>query len=70
LLDGTSDEKEIGRRAMRLAMVITELPIMVFLGYLIGRSIEREAEGIALGVVVGLVLLVASIWPSLRSRRR
>ncbi|MFQ6134386.1 MAG: hypothetical protein ACE5KU_01035 [Nitrososphaerales archaeon] len=69
MVDAASDEREIGRRAMRLAMAIMELPIMAFLGYLLGRSLGREFEGALLGIVVGLILLIASIWPSFKSRR-
>jgi len=69
LIDNKNDEKELGRKAIRLSMAITELPIMVFLGYVIGRSADREMEGIFLGVLIGLFLLILSIWPSLKSRR-
>lgn len=64
-----SDEKELGRKALRLAIVITELPIMVFLGYIVGRSIERETEGIFLGILIGILLLISSIWPLIKSRK-
>lgn len=67
LLSNKQDEKDLGRKAIRLSMAITELPIMVFLGYIIGRSIEKEMEGIILGVVIGMFLLIISIWPSLKS---
>ncbi len=68
--DGDSDKnRDAGERAMRLAMVITELPIMVFVGYILGRSLEREFEGVLLGATVGLILLVVSIWPAFKSRR-
>jgi hypothetical protein len=69
LLVNKNDEKELGRKAIRLSMAITELPILVFLGYIIGRSADREIEGIFFGVVIGLFLLILSIWPSLKSRR-
>lgn len=64
-----SDSVEMARRAMRLAIVITEIPIMVILGYLIGRGAGREFEGALLGAAVGTLLLAASIWPAIKSRR-
>jgi hypothetical protein len=70
MLDDSSDEREMGRRAMRTAMAVMELPLMAFVGYLVGRSVEREFEGAAIGVALGVILLIASVWPMLRNRRQ
>ena len=64
------DERELGRRAMRMGMAITELPIMALLGYLVGRGFDREMEGAIIGVAIGLILLLVSIRPALKSRKR
>ena len=48
---------ESGWKAMGYTIGISEIPLMILLGYVIGRRLGRELEGIIFGGVLGVVLL-------------
>jgi len=55
--------EESGWRALGYTIGITEIPLMIFIGYVVGRRIGREAEGIILGGLLGTILLAAyAVW--------
>lgn len=55
--------EESGWRALGYTVGITEIPLMIFIGYVVGRRIGRETEGIILGGLLGTILLAAyAVW--------
>lgn len=61
--------QEVGWKALGYTVGISEVPLMILLGYLIGRRIGRETEGIAIGGLVGAVLFATFIiWAVKKSK--
>jgi hypothetical protein len=61
--------QESGWKALGFGIGITEVPLMIFLGYVVGRRLGREVEGIAIGGLLGAVLFASYIiWALKRSK--
>ncbi len=60
---------ESGGKALAYGISISEIPLMVFLGYVVGRALGREVEGALAGAVLGIVLLSAYfVWAYRKTR--
>jgi len=60
---------ESGWKALVYGVGISEVPLMILVGYVVGRRIGREEEGVALGTVLGLVLFLAYVrWAYRKSK--
>jgi hypothetical protein len=52
-----------GGKALGYGVTISEIPLMVFLGYVIGKAVGREAEGALAGAALGIVVLATyAVW--------
>ncbi len=55
--------EESGWKALGYGVGITEIPLMIFIGYEVGKRIGRETEGIIIGGLVGTILLATyAVW--------
>jgi hypothetical protein len=55
--------EESGGKALGYGMSISEIPLMVFLGYVVGKALGREVEGALAGAVLGIIVLAAyAVW--------
>ncbi len=55
--------EESGWKGLGYTIGITEIPLMILIGYFLGRRIGRENEGIILGGLLGTILLATyAIW--------
>ena len=60
---------ESGWSALTVAVGISEIPLMIMLGYFVGRQLGREQEGVALGTLAGVILLATFIiWAYKKSK--
>ncbi len=61
--------EESGWKGLGYTIGITEVPLMIFIGYVLGRKVGRETEGIIIGGLLGTILLAAYAFWALRKSR-
>ncbi len=58
-----------GWRALGFVIGISEIPLMILLGYFIGKQVGNPDEGVGVGTVLGVVLLFSyGYWAYRKSR--
>lgn len=61
--------EESGWKALGMGIGISEIPLMILLGYAVGRAFGRPEEGIALGTLLGVILFATyGVWAYKRTK--
>jgi hypothetical protein len=61
--------EESGWKALGVGIGISEIPLMILLGYAIGRAFGKPEEGIALGTLLGVLLFTTyGFWAYRRTK--
>ncbi len=54
---------ESGGKALGYGISISEIPLMIFLGYVVGKAVGREVEGALAGALLGIIVLSTyAVW--------
>ncbi len=54
---------ESGGKAFGYGILISDIPVMLFLGYVIGKTAGKEIEGAVVGAVLGMIALATyGVW--------
>ena len=54
---------ESGGKAFGYGILISDIHLMLFLGYVIGKAVGREIEGAVVGAALGIILLSTyGVW--------
>ena len=61
--------QESGWKALGFVIGISEIPLMILLGYIVGKQLGSPDEGVAFGTLLGVVLLASyGYWAYRKSR--